>query len=496
MDFNKENIIYGVLEVNNKTSYGLRNEKRFYPHDKSLPTFYVPTKKPFSTINIYCGIRFDKFLNDKYYGIVEKYIGDIGDLDTELEYLKAIAINGWKGNSKFKLDEYFIDNTPERKDLTYLETYSIDPEGCVDIDDALSIEKISETEYNLYIHIADVSSFISPNTDLDKEINKRKESVYLNKFQVNMIPDKLSIEKMSLKEGRINRAFTLEIKLDENYEIKSYKFYKSNIQLKNYSYEYFQKIYKKQKSLELLYNIGKSLYEKKFGEWPDFDSHHMVEIYMIMANVIAGKEIKDIDGAIFRKQDKNYEKISNNLLIDFTPALYTIQNQSLYHNSLDEEVYTHFTSPMRRYIDIIVHRILSNKHCSTIFDINTEKAELFTNDLNNVHKGLKKISLTSQLYINIFNTNFKECDDYSGIIVGFNENKIKVYIKTMGIITVKLFDNKFMDLYDINNFGTYIMVHDKIKDIMAKYELNQNINIKISITKLSDKKINTTLIYL
>ncbi len=493
MEFNKENIIYGVLEVNNKTSYGLRNEKRFYPHDKNLPMFYVPTKKPFNPINIYCGIRFDKFANDKYYGIVEKYIGDIGNLDTELEYLKAIAINGWKGNSKFKLDEYFNDITNDRKDLTHLETYSIDPNGCTDIDDALSVEQVSDTEYKLYIHIADVSSFIKSNSELDIEICKRKESVYLNKFQVNMIPDKLSIEKISLKEGKVNRAFTLEIKL-ENYKIKSYTFYKSNIQLKNYSYDYFQKIYKTHKTLELLYNIGKVLYEKKFGEWADFDSHHMVEIYMIIANVIAGKEIKDISGAIFRKQDKNYEKISNNLLIDFTPAVYTIQNQSLYHNSLDEEVYTHFTSPMRRYIDIVVHRLLSNKFCSTNFEINCQEAVIFVNDLNNIHKSLKKISLTSQLYINIFDDNFKECDSYSGIIVGFNKNKIKVYIKTMGIINIKLFDNKFADLYEINNLENKLIIYDKIKDSYTTYELNQNINVQIAITKLSDKKINATIL--
>jgi hypothetical protein len=61
--------------------------------------------------------------------------------------LKNIATNGWKGNSKFNLNEYFEDNTPDRKDLTLLNTYSIDPDGCVDIDDAISIEKIEDIFY-------------------------------------------------------------------------------------------------------------------------------------------------------------------------------------------------------------------------------------------------------------------------------------------------------------------------------------------------------------
>jgi len=496
MNINK--IIYGILEINNKTAFGEKNEKKFFPHDKNLPTFYVPTKKPFSTINLYCGIKFDKVIGERYFGTIEKYIGEIGDLNSELEYLKNIACENWKGNSKFKLEEYQDDLTPDRVDFTKykIKSYSIDPEGCLDIDDALSIEKVTEDRYKIFIHIADVSSFIKQDSELDLEIKKRKESVYLNKFQVNMIPDKLSIDKISLIKNRLNRAFTLELTLmknEENWIIISHTFYKSLIKVINLSYDEAQKQLEKNKDLKNLYEIGKVLYENKFGYTPEYNTHHMVEIFMIIANVHAGKNIIDYEGAIFRKQDKNIEASLHKLLIDFNPAVYSSYNEDIVHDSLKENFYTHFTSPMRRYIDIIIHRILSNKYCGTNFNI--IKDEEFIKNLNDTHKIIKKINRTAELYSNIFHPDFKECEMYTGIIVGFNENKINVYIKNMGIINVKLFDKKFSELFDYKIDRLTYELYDKILEKKTEFNINQEINIVISITKYSAKKINSTIIY-
>ena len=442
MNINKE-IIYGILEINNKTAFGEKNEKKFYPHDKTLPILYVPTKKPFSTINLYCGIKFNKKVGDKYYGVIEKYIGEIGNLNTELEYLKYIGCSNWKGNSKFKLEDYQEDITRDRVDFTKfkIKAYSIDPLGCVDIDDALSIEKITDNRVKIFIHIADVSSYIKPDSELDIEIRKRKESIYLNKFQVNMIPDKLSIDNISLIKNRLNRAFTLELtlnKTDDNWIIFSHNFYKSSIEVINLSYDECAKKLNTNNDLKNLFNIGKILYENKFGSCLDYNTHHMVEIFMIIANVFAAKNVQDHGGAIFRKQDPNIDASIKKLIIDFNPALYTEYNEELVHDSLKETLYTHFTSPMRRYIDIIIHRILSNKFCGTNFVINKDIE--FIKDLNKTHTKIKKINRTAELYSNIFNPEFKECNLYTGTIVGFTNNKLTVYIKNLGIINVKLFD--------------------------------------------------------
>ncbi len=487
--FKMNNIIYGILEINNKVSFGTKNEKRFFPHDKTLPIFYVPTKKVFSPINLYCGIKYTKNDNDKYYGNIEKYIGELGNLEAELEYLKNIGINSWIGNSKFKLDDYFEDHTPIRQDLTHLNTYSIDPNNCVDIDDAISIEFI-DNKYKIYIHIADVSSYILPNTQLDLEIKKRCESIYLNKFQVNMIPDKLSINNMSLLENKINRAFTLEIIVDNEFNIISHEFYKSLINVKNLSYDNAQKLIKTNNDLKLLYNLGKKFYENKFGINPDYNTHHMVEIFMIIANVYAAIEIKDYDEAIFRKQNINSQKLALDLIIDFNPAFYTYKSNDniVHHSTLNEDLYTHFTSPMRRYIDITVHRLLSNKFCGTNFEIT--KDDLFIENLNKIHKKYKKISLTSQLYCNIFDAKFKECDIYEGVICGFSDNKINVFVKNLGILNIKLFDKKMSELYKFQINNNSYTLFDLENKKTTEYLLNQTVSLKISITKYSPKKLN------
>ena len=179
----------------------------------------------------------------------------------------------------------------------------------------------------------------------------------------------------------------------------------------------------------------------------------MVEIYMIIANVIAGKNIQDHEGAIFRKQDPSLEnKFFDNV------ASYSSFRNDLTHTSLKESLYTHFTSPMRRYIDIIVHRILSNKFCGSNFVI----------------------------------PEFKECESYNGIIVGFANNKLIVYIKKMGIINVKLFDKKFSELYECK-IDKSCELYDKANNKKTEFNINQEINIIISITKYSPKKINAKL---
>jgi exoribonuclease R len=149
---------------------------------------------------------------------------------------------------------------------------------------------------------------------------------------------------------------------------------------------------------------------------------------------------------------------------------------------------------MRRYIDIINHRIISNIYCGTNFivdyDTNNEK---FIEELNIEHKKIKKINLLSQLYVNIFDINFKECDIYNGIIIGFNNNKLKVYIKDFGIINIVLFNKQFNNLYEYIIEDDKYILYNKETNNKTIYSLNQQICVKIGITKLSRKKINATL---
>lgn len=507
--------IYGILETSSKVSYGLNNQKKFYPFDKSLPTFYVPTKKPFTPHNYYCFIKYDNnSKGDKYYGIIENYIGEVGNYEAEKEYLKQISRQKWLSNSKLKnlyknKDNLgFIDLTPDRVDLTKLLTYSIDPPNCFDIDDAISIEKISDVEHKIYIHIADVSSYFNLDHFLESELKNRTESIYLTGEQINMFPDEIVGEYFTLKENKISRAFTLELLISLNKddcEIVSHKFYKSNISLsKNMSYDEFDKKYKLNKldeGLTNLYNIGKYLYEKKFSEKIDhYDSHNMVEIFMIISNVISAKEIIDMKYPILRCQDKSYNikseiKIDNKIILDDyynifkgNSAIYKIYDESKdnSHFKLNEQLYTHFTSPIRRYVDIHVHRLLSNKFCGTKFnvDINDENLDLI-NSNNKFYKKMGKLSILNK-YI------FESAEDSlnsEGYIFDIIDNKLKIWIPELKIlVTHKIFSDKLKNLHVVEMNDNKIIIENLETKNIITYNILDKIHFKLVFTRNSKKK--------
>lgn len=514
------NIIYGILETSSKVSYGTNNQKKFYPFDKSLPTYYVPTKKPFSPHNFYCLIRHDKVdKNNKYYGILENYIGEVGNYDAEKEYLKMISKQKWLSNSKLKNlyktkdNLNFTDLTPVRKDLTKLLTYSIDPPNCFDIDDAISIERISDEQYKVLIHIADVSSYFDLDHFLEKEIKNRTESIYLDNSQQNMFPDEIVGEYFTLKEGKISRAFTLELQIKFNsdkmlHEIISHKFFKSNIILtKNMSYDEFDKKLKQKKldeGLVKLYEIGKDLYQEKFNK-NDFDSHKLVEIFMVIANVISAKEIIDEKYPILRSQLK-----SDNLMIETSDLDKKILDDynnifksnsaiyKIYHNSEDnshfklgEQLYTHFTSPIRRYVDIHVHRLLSNKFCGTNFDVKIDDENLSViNSNNKFYKKMGKLSILNKFI-------FESEDNVmvsEGFIFDISDNKLKIWIPELKIlVTHKLFSDKLKNLNIIDKTENKITVQNIETQNIISYSILNKINFKLVFTRSAKKKYKLQL---
>lgn len=142
---------------------------------------------------------------------------------------------------------------PYRVDLTDLNIFSIDPPGCTDIDDCLSIKKVESNEnktiYQVGVHIADVSSFVSINSLTDKEAFKRCTSVYLNNRRIDMLPELLSSELCSLQSNKLRLSLSVMIKIeikdiiDENSEypnlrILSYAVHESVIKSKkSFTYE-------------------------------------------------------------------------------------------------------------------------------------------------------------------------------------------------------------------------------------------------------------------
>jgi len=118
-------------------------------------------------------------------------------------------------------------------DCRHLDICSVDPPGCTDIDDALHCRRLPNGNFEVGVHIADVSHFIRPGTAIDKEAANRSTTVYLTDRRIDMVPELLSSNLCSLRGGVERFAFSCVWEMDENANILSTKFHKSIIKSKS-----------------------------------------------------------------------------------------------------------------------------------------------------------------------------------------------------------------------------------------------------------------------
>ncbi|MDN3504217.1 MAG: ribonuclease R [Rhabdochlamydiaceae bacterium] len=358
-----------------------------------------------------------------------------------------------------------------RIDLTHLETLTIDPTTAKDFDDALSIDKDKEGNFNLGVHIADVSHYVTPGSALDLEAFKRGNSTYFPGRCVPMLPEELSNELCSLKENVERFTVSILMKICPDGQILEYKITKAVIKSrKRFSYEQakealdgklktphlpklellvelchvFKKLRRARGSVDLTLpenkievdDLGNPIGMKTI----EYDiTHQLVEECMLKANELVATHLKNKQvGAIYRVHDcpgadqlKDLQSLA--LILGFklpsdpTPhdlqklfddakesplvfqlsvayirsmklAMYSPENIGHYGLALD--YYTHFTSPIRRYSDLVIHRLLFDPknvtdlqavcdHCST-----TERAS-FKAEMQVIQ--MKKLRLLDQM---------------------------------------------------------------------------------------------------
>ncbi len=323
----------------------------------------------------------------------------------------------------------------KRRDFRDTLTITIDPDTAKDFDDALSIRYLDNGNIEVGIHIADVSHYVKPGTELDKEAYDQSTSVYLVDRVDPMLPEILSNELCSLRPDEESLTFSAVFEFNKNLNIVKRWFGKTIIHSdRRFAYEEAQEIMDNNegnyaKELIQLNTIAKKLRKDRFKKGSiDFnteevkfkldekgkpiglyvkerkDAHLLVEDFMLLANkeVAAfivgkskGKEIpfvyrvhdlpdpdKLLDFANFAKEfgvklkldtpeqvAKSFTELSKRseedealkmliplALRTMSKAIYTSDN--IGHYGLGFEKYTHFTSPIRRYADVLVHRIL------------------------------------------------------------------------------------------------------------------------------------------
>ncbi len=424
-------------------------------------------------------------------GQITKIIGDTSDINNTYD---AILLKHGLPLEQFKFNKSLIPSFSNFDPLTFFKdlphknildnyVFSVDPENCEDIDDALSVIK-NQDHYLVSIHIADVSYYFE---QLKLPIPKRYSTIYAPHKNYSMIPDILANNICSLKPNQNRLAFTVIIKMSLDYKIIDYIFEKTIIQSKKaYEYDELQELLPNLHSSQpekVLYDIGYHLSQDK----ESYDTHKMIEVFMVLANGLVGKylyeKVDDKKKIIYRTHEKpvittktNNSDVNNILeLLESSAAIYTNDSHDYYHGGLNITHYTHFTSPIRRYVDVYIHmllnQVLSNNvtldspNCDAIneFNRNTKKAE----------RECRKIELALMI---------EEDIQLEAYVLEINDNKATIYIPEYKLLTnVKLWDKQLTYLETLYDDSTLTLTI-----------INKDTQEQVTITKLQLIQVKLT----
>lgn len=361
-----------------------------------------------------------------------KSLGMVGENDAEIESILygyglephfSDEVEAESENIDWNISDEEIS---KRKDFRNTTTLTIDPSTAKDFDDAISIKDLGKGDYEIGVHIADVSHYVKKGSHLDKEALKRGNSVYLVDRVIPMIPERLSNGVCSLRPNEDKLTYSVVFKINISGEIKHKWIGKTIIHSnKRFDYGEVQNIIEGNnmdgefsEEVLLLNTISQNLRKKrnsllfnrtevKFKLDHDFvpigvilednnESHQLIEELMLLANKTIGEHLNKKGNGVYRihdtpNQDKilelkqictllgfnfdliNLKKGLNQLSIDIKDTAYENMIQMLSirtmskaeydvsnigHYGLGFEYYTHFTSPIRRYSDLIAHRLL------------------------------------------------------------------------------------------------------------------------------------------
>jgi ribonuclease R len=322
---------------------------------------------------------------------------------------------------------------PEREDLRRKFIVTIDPDDARDFDDAINVEKLSGGEWELGVHIADVSAYVILGSALDREALQRGNSVYLVDRVIPMLPERLSNGVCSLNPNVVRLTHSVFIRFAKNGAPRSARFARTMIQsARRLTYKEAYSILQSPPHDELAerlhtaWDLAALLRRKRFAhgsldlDFPEVkvvvdkqtgrplrleriendESHQLIEEFMLAANEAVAAELKNrLTPTIYRvHENPDPDKLAEyrelvisygfkagdltnrrelqrllesfsgkpeeqalkiGLLKSLKRARYAIQ--PLGHFGLSKNNYTHFTSPIRRYADLVVHRALSER---------------------------------------------------------------------------------------------------------------------------------------
>ena len=487
----------------NASSSGQQGRKQqtvfLLPMDKRIPKIRLRTRQAEGLLGKRILVTIDSWDQDSRYP-VGHFVRSLGELETQgaeteallLEYdvqyrpfpkgvLDCLPSEGHDWKVPASLDDTGWKN---RQDLRDLLVCSIDPVGCQDIDDALHARPLPNGNYEIGVHIADVSHFVKPGNAMDAEASLRGTTVYLVDKRIDMLPMLLGTDLCSLKPYVERYAFSTIWEVTQDAKIVSSRFTKSVIRSREaFSYEQAQLRIDDQsqqdeltKGMRVLLALSKKLRAARMAagalnlaspevriqtdsETSDpvdvktkelLDTNSLVEEFMLLANISAAHKVYEAfsQTALLRRHaappSTNFDELSNqlktkrNLSLDVSSskaladsldkcidakepffntlirilatrcmmsAEYFCSGAHSYvdfrHYGLASEIYTHFTSPIRRYADLQVHRQLAAAIDYEELDssvIGKEKLEEVCKNINVRHRNAQMAGRASIEY--------------------------------------------------------------------------------------------------
>ena len=519
-------------------------------------------------------------------GKIVKVFGEPGDHHTELNSI--IAKNEIVIDFSQEVKDYTelisekIENKEikQRRDFREITTFTIDPIDAKDFDDALSFKKIDNNNFEIGIHIADVSHYVKPSTILDKEAYNRATSIYLVDRVIPMFPEKLSNKVCSLRPNEDKLTFSAVFNFNKKGEINNSWFGRTIIKSnKRFSYQEAQEIIETKKNIiskknsltgkeykvdqsiveaiitlddiakkirdkrekngsinfnrtEVGFILDKEKNPKEIYFKQSADSNKLIEEFMLIANKKVAELFNEIKTQrhIYRVHDlpdkeklkslkyivksfgynldltssKGISKSLNKLLTQIrgkeeqnlieslalrsmSKAEYSTIN--IGHYGLAFTNYTHFTSPIRRYPDVLVHRLLEHiqKKDFGKLDKNLQKKAIYCSEKEMVAAKAERDSIK---FMQIKFMQNKIGETFSGIISGVSDWGIYVEIeenKCEGMVYIKDIED---DKYYYSEQQQAILG----KKTNKKYTLGDKINIQVKKADLAKKHLDFIII--
>ncbi|MCF6333212.1 MAG: ribonuclease R [Draconibacterium sp.] len=505
------------------------------------------------------------------FGKIIEVLGDIGDNNAEMHSILAefelphkFPENVNKAAEKIPL-EISKEEIKKRRDLRNVTTLTIDPADAKDFDDALSLQKMENGKWEVGVHIADVTHYITANTIIEEEAQNRATSVYLVDRVIPMLPERLSNGVCSLRPNEDKLCFSAIFEMDDEANIHNEWFGKTVIHSnRRFTYDEAQEIIETgegefSEAILTLDKLAKQLRDKRFKKGSIAfdrvelkfkidekgkplsvyfneakDSNKLIEEFMLLANKkvaeFVGKKrgnktpktfvyrihdkpdpdkldslnsfiqrfgyglqltnahtiTKSLNSLLNNVKGKKEQNIVETLAIrTMAKAAYSTRN--IGHYGLSFEYYSHFTSPIRRYPDMMVHRLLE-RYLNGGRSANEQKFESLCKHSSEMETKAANAERASIKYKQVEFMQDHIGKIYPGVISGITDWGIYVELnnKIEGMVPLRELDDDFY-IFDEKNYALVGRHSNKT------YQLGDEVTVKIWRTNLERKQLDFLL---